>query len=451
MLIKIILGILGLGVVVFIHELGHFTAAKIFKVKVLTFSIGWGPVLLRKKIGTTEYRLSAIPLGGYCGMEGETAYQRALEENLPEIPLEEGSLYSVNPLKRILIAVAGPLFNLLFAAFALIIYSSIPYTYYTTPARIILASEYDSKYENFPANTYGLETGDIIKKIDGKNVSNFDEITNLISINPGKELTLEIDRNGQIEDLTIVPKLNPETGTGEIGVYPYIQPLIREVAHDSKAMKAGLKAGDTVTALNGTPVQNTLQINKIIGDPEVDFLEIKYLTAENSEKITTINLDSSEDKKIGITWEYITVTEKSQGFFDSIFRGIKGTAQMTALTIKSLGLLFKGIDISKAVSGPLRITYMLGEVTSAGFSAGISQGILVLMNFLAIINISLFIMNLLPIPVLDGGLVLLSLIELISQKKIKPKFMYYFQTVGAIIILTLIIFAFWMDISFFVK
>ena len=132
-------------------------------------------------------------------------------------------------------------------------------------------------------------------------------------------------------------------------------------------------------------------------------------------------------------------------------KGIKGTIQMTALTIKSFGLLFKGIDITKAVSGPLRITYMLGEVTSAGFSAGISQGILVLMNFLAIINISLFIMNLLPIPVLDGGLVLLSLIELITRKRIKPKFMYYFQTVGAVIILMLIIFAFWMDISFFVK
>ena len=178
MLLKIILGILGLGIVVFIHELGHFTAAKIFKVKVLSFSIGWGPVLLRKKIGTTEYRLSAIPLGGYCGMEGETAYQKALEENLPEIPLEEGSLYSVNPIKRILIAVAGPLFNLLFAAIALVIYSSIPYTYYTTPAQVILASEYDSQYEKFPAETSGLETGDIIKKIDGKNVSNFDEITN---------------------------------------------------------------------------------------------------------------------------------------------------------------------------------------------------------------------------------------------------------------------------------
>ena len=390
MLLKIILGILGLGIVVFIHELGHFTAAKIFKVKVLSFSIGWGPVLLRKKIGTTEYRLSAIPLGGYCGMEGETAYQKALEENLPEIPLEEGSLYSVNPIKRILIAVAGPLFNLLFAAIALVIYSSIPYTYYTTPAQVILASEYDSQYENFPAETSGLETGDIIKNIDGKNVSNFDEITNFISINPGKELKLEIERNGQAMELTLIPKLNPETGTGEIGVYPYIKPVIRDVGPDSKAMKSGLKTGDKIIEINGIPVENTLQINKIIGNPDIDSLKIKYLTAGNSEKDTTINFDSSGERKIGITWEYIAVTEKS-------------------------------------------------------------QGILVLMNFLAIINISLFIMNLLPIPVLDGGLVLLSLIELISRKRIKPKFMYYFQTVGAVIILMLIIFAFWMDISFFVK
>lgn len=451
MLLKIILGILGLGIVVLIHELGHFTAAKIFKVKVLTFSIGWGPVLLRKKIGTTEYRLSAIPLGGYCGMEGETAYQKALEENLPEIPLEEGSLYSVNPVKRILIAAAGPFFNLLFAAFALIIYSSIPYTYYTTPARIIIASEYDSKYENYPAGTYGLETGDIIKSIDGKDVSNFDEITNLISINPQKELTLEIERSGALMELKLVPRLNPETGTGEIGVFPFIEPLIKAVEPDSKAMEAGLKSGDRITAINGVSVDNTLQVNKLLEDSGVNDLEIKYLTTENSEKNTTISFNSHEEKKLGITWEYVSVTVKSRSFFDSVFKGIKGTAQMTALTIKSLGLLFKGIDITKAVSGPIRITYMLGEVTSAGFSAGISQGILVLMNFLAVINISLFIMNLLPIPVLDGGLVLLSIIELISRKKIKPKFMYYFQTAGAIIILTLIIFAFWTDISFFVN
>ena len=296
MLLKIILGILGLGIVVFIHELGHFTAAKIFKVKVLSFSIGWGPVLLRKKIGTTEYRLSAIPLGGYCGMEGETAYQKALEENLPEIPLEEGSLYSVNPIKRILIAVAGPLFNLLFAAIALVIYSSIPYTYYTTPAQVILASEYDSQYENFPAETSGLETGDIIKKIDGKNVSNFDEITNFISINPGKELKLEIERNGQAMELTLIPKLNPETGTGEIGVYPYIKPVIRDVGPDSKAMKSGLKTGDKIIEINGIPVENTLQINKIIGNPDIDSLKIKYLTAGNSEKDTTINFDSSGER-----------------------------------------------------------------------------------------------------------------------------------------------------------
>lgn len=451
MLLKIILGILGLGIVVFIHELGHFIAAKIFKVKVLSFSIGWGPVLLRKKIGETEYRISAIPLGGYCGMEGEKAYQKAVEENLPEIPMEEGSLYSVHPLKRIVIAASGPVFNLIFAGIALIIYSSIPYTYYTTPARIVLASEYDANYKDSPADFYGLQTGDIIKSIDGKPVSTFDEITNIISINPEEELTIELERKGSNILTKIIPRLNPETGTGEIGVYPFIDPKIKTLDPGSYGIEAGLNPGDLIVEMDGNSVENTLQINKILNEFDGEILDIKYVTPDNIKKSTAINFESKEERKLGITWDYITVSENPEGFFDIIYNGISETVKMTALTVKSLGLLFKGVDLSKAVSGPLRITYMLGEVTSTGFSMGISQGVLVLMNFMAIINISLFIMNLLPIPVLDGGLILLSLIEIISRKKIKPKFMYYFQTVGAVLILILIIFAFWMDVSFFIN
>ena len=122
---KILIGLLGLTVVVVIHEFGHFLAAKLCGVTVESFSIGWGPVLFRKKFKQTEFRISAIPLGGYCGMKGEKAYQEALDNKLPEIPKEEGGLYTVHPLKRILIAFAGPFFNLIFACIATMIVLTI--------------------------------------------------------------------------------------------------------------------------------------------------------------------------------------------------------------------------------------------------------------------------------------------------------------------------------------
>ncbi|HPX46799.1 MAG TPA: site-2 protease family protein, partial [Treponemataceae bacterium] len=113
--LQVLTGLIALGFVVFVHELGHFIAAIFCGVEVQTFSIGWGPILFRKKIKGTEYRISALPLGGYCGMKGEHAFNDALEKGLDSIPHETGSFYSTHPLKRIIISVSGPLANLLLA------------------------------------------------------------------------------------------------------------------------------------------------------------------------------------------------------------------------------------------------------------------------------------------------------------------------------------------------
>ncbi|MDR2898601.1 MAG: site-2 protease family protein [Spirochaetaceae bacterium] len=141
MILTVILGLLGLGVIVFIHELGHFAAARFCGVTVESFSIGWGPVLLRKKIGETEYRLSLVPIGGYCGMKGDKAFQQALEDKLTEIPREEGSFYGVSPFKRILIAFAGPFCNFLFAVLAFTVIAMVGYSYQSAGNRVLLASE----------------------------------------------------------------------------------------------------------------------------------------------------------------------------------------------------------------------------------------------------------------------------------------------------------------------
>ena len=139
------------------------------------------------------------------------------------------------------------------------------------------------------------------------------------------------------------------------------------------------------------------------------------------------------------------------GFFGSIKQGFLETVETIGLTFKSIGLLFKGVDFTSAVSGPIRITQMIGETAQAGFSAGFSTGIVAVLNFLALISISLFIMNLLPIPILDGGLILFALIEAISRKKIHPKVLYYVQFIGLAFIVVLFCIAMFSDFKYFFK
>ena len=154
---SIIYGLLGLGFIVFIHELGHFIAAKIFGVTVESFSVGMGPILLHKTIKGTDYRLSLIPLGGYCGMKGQKDFQVALDEKLDSIKGDKDSFYGIHPFKRAIIAFAGPFFNFLFAIFAFMIISMVGYSYYTSQNKIILANEIYPEMESVAAKT-GLQT-----------------------------------------------------------------------------------------------------------------------------------------------------------------------------------------------------------------------------------------------------------------------------------------------------
>jgi len=172
---KWIYGIVCLGFLVFFHELGHFLAAKLFGVKVESFSLGFGPALLHKTIGGTDYRLSLLPLGGYCGMKGERDFQAALDSSSPHIEAERDSLYGVNPLGRALIGFAGPFFNALFAFAAFSIIAMTGYTYYSYTAKIKLADEAYPEVHS-PAREAGLKTGDTIVSIGGKPVEDFSDI-----------------------------------------------------------------------------------------------------------------------------------------------------------------------------------------------------------------------------------------------------------------------------------
>jgi len=367
---KWLYGILCLFFLIIFHEFGHFIAAKLCGVKVESFSVGFGPILLHKKIRGTDWRLSLIPLGGYCGMKGEKDFQKAIDENKKEIEAEPDSLYGVHPLKRALIGVAGPIFNLIFAFLAFIIISAIGYTYYTYSNTIILS---DELYENThsAARDAGLLTGDKIIQIGKNEITDFSDIISEISIRPDEDVLVIVDRNGKIIEFTVHTDMNKEEGTGKIGV-----------------------SADTSNVL--------------------------------------------------------TKETPHYGFFGCIANGFKETFNTVKLTFKSIKILFKGVKVTSAVSGPARVTDLLGTSVQEGFKAGARVGFVSLFNLMGLISVSLFIMNLLPVPVLDGGLVLIAFIEFISRKKIRPKVQYYIQFIGLGFIAILFVIGLFGDISYFI-
>ncbi|MCQ2586354.1 MAG: site-2 protease family protein [Treponema sp.] len=366
---KWLYGLLCLFFLVLFHEFGHFIAAKIFGVKVESFSIGYGPVLLHKTFKGTDWRLSAFPLGGYCGMKGEKEMQTALENNTA-ICAEPDSLFGIHPIKRALIGFNGPFFNLIFAVLAYSVISMTGYSYYTYSSKITLADEIYPEVHS-SARDAGLISGDVIKAINGKTVNDFSDIISIVQINPVKNLKVEIDRNGATLSFVVHSELDKESGTGKIGVSADRNSLIKKEA-------------------------------------------------------------------------------ETYSFFPALLNGCKEAFNVIDMTFKSIGILFKGVQVKNAVSGPARITDMLGTTIKEGFSAGFRTGLVSILELLAVISVSLFIMNLLPVPILDGGLILFALIETIFRKRIPPKVQYYTQFVGLAFIALLFVLGMSSDIIYFI-
>lgn len=455
----VIYGLLGLSVIIFIHELGHFFVARFFGVHVESFSIGMGPVLLHKTVKGTDYRLSLVPFGGYCGMKGEKDFQTAMENKLDRIPAEKDSFYGVHPLKRIAIAFAGPFANVILAVAALSVVAMIGYDYYTSPNKIILASEF---YPDSPlsAAEAGLQTGDRIRAINGKRIEYFSDIVEAVSLAARKTLHVEADRNGTAMTFTLVPELDKSTGAGKIGVLNWLDPVIESAAENSPAFNAGLQNGDRIIEADGKTVRNTVDLYEILKnlreadisverDSRVFQAHLSLASQDGQSAQKSAERENSGNKNLvsGISWQAIKVHTKTYPFFPALIQGARETFKMVSVTAQSIALLFKGIDLKQAVSGPIGITVLLGETAKEGFSAGFSVGVVTVCNFLAVISISLFLMNLLPVPVLDGGLILVAFIELVRRKSIKPKTLYAIQIAGICFIVLIFLLGMFADIN----
>ncbi|MCL2229604.1 MAG: RIP metalloprotease RseP [Treponema sp.] len=448
--VNILLGLLGLGIVVFFHELGHFLAARLVKINVEAFSIGWGKPVLKKKIGNCEYRLGMFPLGGYCKMQGDSDYNNEAYQKLAQgIKPEEGSYHAASPGARILVCFAGPFFNLLFAFVLLSILWGMGMEIHTSENKIVLASEISGQLG--PADYAGLQTGDHIIKVGKRNINYFHELRESIAVSADKLIHLTVDRNGQILELDIIPSLE-NNGRGVIGIYPWNKPIVGFVAQNSPASREGLREGDVFLTANGYELKNTIDMTKAMSE-DLQSLVVEYSRGGETKTAVFSKDDflNDDDKKgdIGLAWESLVYKTPRYSIPAAIAKGVQESYRTLAITITSLRLLFMGIDLTQAVSGPVRITYMMGEMATAGMEHGAGTAFRMVINFLAIISIALCVMNLLPLPILDGGMIILFLVEMIVKKPIPPKAVAVFQTCGMVIIFGLMILALFGDIMFF--
>ncbi len=445
-MLNIIIGIFGLGLVVLFHESGHFMAAKLCGVKVLTFSIGWGKKLFSFKKGDTEYCISLLPMGGYCKMKGEEILDddTVYEDN-------HDSLSTAPAWKKAIIYFAGPFMNLVFAiiCFSIVWMGGITTT--SPPNRIVLASEYSPESGPFAADQAGLKTGDYITAVNGKSIEHFQDLREAIATKAQEKLDMTVDRNGEIIKLTITPKLDKSTGAGQVGIYPWIDPVVGNIKEGSSAYIAGLKTGDTILSANGENVTQYMDFVKVLWTKpaKIDLVVLR----DESEKSLTQVLDYNDNGLVdpGLSFQMQTYKSEPLNVFQAVHKGISESFKTLSLTVRSLKLLFAGVDLNQAVSGPIRITYMLGEITTQGFAEGINAGLAMFLNFVALINIALFFMNLLPIPALDGGQIFFCFIEMIRGKKFQPKIAVRYQVIGFAFLITLMIFTLFNDVIFLIK
>jgi regulator of sigma E protease len=436
MVTTILLGIIAIGILIFVHELGHFLMARAVGIRVEVFSIGWGKGLLSFTWKETKIQLGWIPFGGYCKLAGDS-----LRDDLQDSPDE---YYTSSPLRRILVALGGPVFNFIFAVllFSMIIF--IGYEIKTFSNRILLAKAQDISGEDrkTPAQSAGLLDGDVIIEIEGKTITNWDDITENIVRNALKPLQIKVIREGTLHELMVVPELDEETGRGLIGIYPWVEPVIGDIVKGEPADVGGLEKGDIILSVDGVKIIHHMDFYNAIQGKSGSVLAVTISRESGQKELVLIPKVVDGYDSAGISFQTDTFMSEKFPVHISFGRGVLKSIEGVNDTVRGIYLLFSGkIRAKSAVAGPAKLVYISGVIAKEGFTY--------FLQVLSYISIAFFIMNLIPFPALDGSHVVISLFEIITRKKPNLKVIQRIQAFGFIFLIAVLIFVTMNDISSF--
>jgi regulator of sigma E protease len=417
-----------IGVLVFVHELGHFLAARRVGVRVLAFSIGFGPRLLGFTRGGTEYKIAAIPLGGFVKMAGET-----VEDQRSGAPDE---FLSKSKWERFQVLIAGPAMNIALAILVLwgVLLQGADVPAYRDMAPVVGAIETDA-----PAARAGVQVGDRILRVDDRGVDTWDDFLLTIAGKARREVTLLVDRGGQRQSVSVIPTAEGKYEIGDIGVLPATHPHIRSVTPGEPAEKAGLKSDDVILAINGETVSFARQLRELISRHEGRPIVVRFARNGHTQELEVTPIQRAAKEwaiGIGISDQ---LTHVDPGFFEALEMSVVQNWEATGLIFRTLGGLFTGETSPRQLMGPVGIASLSGESAQAG--------IVPLLGLLASISLNLGLLNQLPIPVLDGGHILILLLEGVARRDFSMRVKERMLFAGFVLLMLLMVTVIYNDLT----
>jgi regulator of sigma E protease len=417
-----------LGVLVFVHELGHFLVARWHGVRVITFSLGFGPKILKFTRGGTEYCISIVPLGGYVKLAGET-----VEETRTGAPDE---FLSKSKWVRFQVYIAGPIMNILLALIVLagVLSRGADVPLYESSAPIL-----GGVMTGSPAAAAGLKAGDRIVSVDGRETPTWDDLNLAVLPKAGRQLAIVAMRGGQTVDVRVTPTALGRYELGDLGVRPILRPVIMQVNPHTAAESAGLRRGDVLLAVNG---ERGLAQDKIIERIRASANTPLALVIERDGAETTVSVvpqGAAGSAVIGVSLSPYEVRRIDPTLLQAVKMSVRQNWDSTVLIGRTLrGLVTRETPV-RQLMGPVAIAEMSGNAAQIGWIA--------IFNLMAMISLNLGLLNLMPVPVLDGGHIAILAVEGVSRRDLSAAVKERILMAGAALIMLLMVTVIYNDIA----
>jgi regulator of sigma E protease len=434
--ITFIAGIIMLGILVFVHELGHFCVAKFCGVKVLKCSLGFGPRLVSKQWGETEYMVCAIPLGGYVQMLGEGGGEQG--EDAEVSPEDEQRSFAKKPVsRRIAIVAAGPIMNLLLPFMVLplayLVGINLPAYLDEQPCvgYVIPASE---------SEEVGFRAGDCIVEISGSSVRSWTDTGPALVNGAGEPIEFVIQRDGQEKVLVVDSEDGALEGLQTIGLLPEQDAVIGNLAPAMPALDAGLEVGDRILSVGQSKIVSWYELKdaiQLVGGEQTEVL----VERDGKEVIFLLQpkrMDDEGDYLIGVSPQQRTKF-KRYSIGEAIAAGAERSMDLIELTLVFIQKLFSGHVSTSNIGGPITVVQIAGQAAQADISS--------IFSVLAFLSIQLGILNLLPIPILDGGHLFFYSYEIVFRRPMSLRAREWLQQIGLILLIMLMVLAFYNDFA----
>jgi regulator of sigma E protease len=417
-----------IGVMILIHELGHFWAARFFDVRVEAFSFGFGPRLFGFRRGETDFRFSAILFGGYVKMAGEQPGEDSTDPR---------SFAAKPRWQRLIIAFAGPGMNIILAVALL---TGLFMHRYPKFANADAPATIGYIQQGSPAQQAGLREGDIIVQIEGVRNPKWEEVLMQEIASAKRPMTVGYMRNGQLQHTTVTPVLDSRTGVGSAGWEEKNDVQIAAILPGMDAERKGLQRGDVLTAINGQPIHSMARLHDALRTSGGKPVEVQYRRSGQvlSTQITPSWSAAEERWLIGIQPERPVIVTQL-GFAAALRESVKMNVRSASLIYQFLQGLIERRMSAKSLEGPIGIARLSGDAAREGPTAFVS--------LMAMVSLNLAVFNLLPIPILDGGLILMLLIEMLMRRDLSMPVKEAVFKLGMVFLMAVVVFVLYNDIS----